>query len=78
MLCRFIELENAIKATSAILDINLPTLSPDQWKICKELCLVLELLEEVTKTVSSENYISAFNGYYFIQWVKRCNRKNVQ
>ncbi|XP_050059751.1 zinc finger BED domain-containing protein 4-like [Aphis gossypii] len=59
MLCRFIELENAIKATLAILDTNLPTLSPDQWKICKELCLVLKPFEEVTKTVSGENYISS-------------------
>lgn len=56
MLCRFIELENA---TLAILDINLSILSPDEWIICKELCVVLKPFEEVTKTVSGENYLSA-------------------
>jgi len=59
MLCRFVELENAIKATLAILDTNLPTLSPEQWKLCKELCVVLKPFEEVTKIVSGENYMSA-------------------
>jgi len=59
MLCRFVELENAIKATLAILDTNIPTLSQDQWKLCKELCMVLKPFEEVTKIVSGENYMSA-------------------
>jgi len=59
MLCRFVELENAIKATLAILETNLITLSSDQWKLCKELCVVLKPFEEVTKVVSGENYMSA-------------------
>lgn len=59
MLCRFIELENAIKATLAILDTYLSTLSPDEWIMCKELSVVLKPFEEVTKTVSGENYMSA-------------------
>lgn len=47
MMSRFIELENAIKATVAILDINLSTLSPNDWKICQ----VLKAFEEVEKSI---------------------------
>lgn len=59
MLSRFVELENSLKATIAIINADLCTLTSEEWKICKELCLVLKPFDEVTKSVSGENYMSA-------------------
>lgn len=46
MINRFIELENAIRGTLGLLD-NSPEV--DEWKIIKELSLVLRLFEEAQK-----------------------------
>jgi len=59
MLNRFVELETTVKVTLAIIDADLHTLSSEEWKICKELCLVLKPFDEVTKLVSGENYMCA-------------------
>jgi len=59
MLNRFVELETTVKATLAIIDVDLHILSSEEWKICKELCLVLKPFDEVTKLVSGENYMCA-------------------
>lgn len=57
MLERFTNLENAIKSTIAILDnANIPVLTPNEWKISRELCIVLRPFEVTTKTISGENY----------------------
>jgi len=54
MLNRFVELETTVKATVAIIDADLHILTPEEWKICKELCLVLKPFDEVTKIISGE------------------------
>lgn len=59
MLNRFVELETTIKATLAIIDTDLHILTPEEWKVCKELCLVLKPFNEVTTLISGENYMCA-------------------
>lgn len=59
MLQRFVDLEEAIKYSLAILDTDLTPLSSDEWEICKQLCDVLRPCEEVTKEMSSEKYLNA-------------------
>lgn len=58
MLERFIELEDAIKATMALSDESLETLTAEEWRICKELCVVLKPLEQITEVMSGEKYLS--------------------
>lgn len=59
MMHRFLELENAIKGTIAILNANLPLLTLEEWNLCRELLIVLQAFEKATKTVSTEQYSSA-------------------
>lgn len=37
----------------------MPTLTSNEWKVCKELCLILKPFEEVTKAVNGDKYMSA-------------------
>nr|CAH7747683.1 unnamed protein product [Callosobruchus chinensis] len=73
MLERFSHLENAIKSTLSILDnCAIPVLTPTEWKICKELSIVLGPFEKTTKTLSGENYLTGsyviplVNGLFFV------------
>lgn len=59
MLRRFIELEEAIKHSMALLTLDIETLTPEEWETCKELCIILEPCEEVTKEMSGEKYMTA-------------------
>ncbi|KAJ8968788.1 hypothetical protein NQ314_002096 [Rhamnusium bicolor] len=59
MLQRFIELEEAIKSTVAILEKELPILTAGEWKTIKELCKILRPFEDATKTISGEKYCTA-------------------
>lgn len=59
MLQRFVELENYIKATVAVLKKDLPILSGEEWKVFAELCQVLKPFDEATKAMSGENYMTA-------------------
>ncbi|XP_050314913.1 E3 SUMO-protein ligase ZBED1-like [Anthonomus grandis grandis] len=56
MLKRFVELEEYIRSTIAVIDKDLPILTQEEWKICHQLCKVLKPFEEVTKTISGEKY----------------------
>lgn len=56
MLKRFVDLEEYIKSTIAVIDKDLPILTQEEWKTCHQLCKVLKPFEEVTKTISGEKY----------------------
>ncbi|XP_049877872.1 zinc finger BED domain-containing protein 4-like [Pectinophora gossypiella] len=58
MLERFVELEDAIKATMALMDERWESLTPDEWRICRELCTVLKPFHQLTETMSGERYVS--------------------
>lgn len=56
MLERFILLEEAVKSTIAVIDKELPVVTASEWKIVKELVLILKPFEDATKTLSGEKY----------------------
>ncbi|XP_037921304.1 E3 SUMO-protein ligase ZBED1-like [Hermetia illucens] len=58
MLRRFIELKEAIRATIALVDRNLPVLTGEEWKTCKEVCNILSPFEEMTNSMSGEKYMT--------------------
>lgn len=58
MLERFIQLEEAVKSTVAIIE-ELPVLIPLEWHVIKELCPVLKPFKGVTETLSGEKYCTA-------------------
>lgn len=59
MLQRFVELENQICATVAILKKDLPILTVEEWTMFHELCKVLKPFDEATKAMSGEDYMTA-------------------
>lgn len=59
MLDRFVELEDAIRATLGLLDNPPQILTANEWKITKELVQVLRPFEEATKAVSGSKYMTA-------------------
>ncbi|XP_031330565.1 zinc finger BED domain-containing protein 1-like [Photinus pyralis] len=60
MLERFIALEDTVKATMALTNMD-PTshLTTDEWVAIKQILQVLKPFEKVTKTVSGEGYLTA-------------------
>lgn len=58
MIERYFHLKDAIKATIALINKDLPVLSEEEWEICNELCVVLGPFEEVTKQISGGKYIT--------------------
>lgn len=58
MLERFVELEEAVKSTIALIDKNLPVLSREEWQECKDLCIMLKPFDEMTELVSGEKYMT--------------------
>ncbi|XP_045778147.1 zinc finger BED domain-containing protein 4-like [Maniola jurtina] len=59
MLQRFVELENQICATVAVLKKDLPILTLEEWTVFHELCKVLKPFDEATKAMSGEDYMTA-------------------
>nr|XP_022910336.1 zinc finger BED domain-containing protein 1-like [Onthophagus taurus] len=59
MLERFIQLEEAVKATTALLSTNLPILEQKEWQILKELVQILKPFESATKIFSGDTYGTA-------------------
>ncbi|XP_045781582.1 zinc finger BED domain-containing protein 4-like [Maniola jurtina] len=59
MLQRFVELENQICATVAVLKKDLPLLTLEEWTVFHELCKVLKPFDEATKAMSGEDYMTA-------------------
>jgi len=51
---RLIELESSIRGTLGLLDNSPEGLTIDEWKITKEVCLVLRTFEKATKAVSED------------------------
>ncbi|XP_051961053.1 zinc finger BED domain-containing protein 4-like [Xyrauchen texanus] len=59
MLKRFIEIKEPIISTLALTNASLPTLSPDEWEICREIVDIIHPFEEVTTEVSAEKFVTA-------------------
>lgn len=57
MIGRFVELEEAIRSTVALLDTSLPQLTFDKWRILKELKMILEPFEDATRVISGQQYL---------------------
>ncbi|XP_050510130.1 E3 SUMO-protein ligase ZBED1-like isoform X2 [Diabrotica virgifera virgifera] len=58
MLRKFLEIEDALKSTLALIDEQLPILTHSDWKVIKDLCRVLKPFEDATKYISGELYCS--------------------
>ncbi|CAH1107688.1 unnamed protein product [Psylliodes chrysocephalus] len=56
MLTRFVQLEDAVKTTVALIIAKLSVLSQNEWQLIKELCQILKPFESVTKTFSGQSY----------------------
>lgn len=56
MVQRFVELHDAVKTSVALVDNDVPTLSAEEWQICREMTEVLLPIEDVTKKLSGEQY----------------------
>lgn len=59
MLERFLLLEDAIKATMALINKELSSISQREWLIIKKLCIILKPFEDATKNICGESYCSA-------------------
>lgn len=59
MVDRFIELEEFVSSTVAVLDVSLAQITIEEWIILKELRNILEPFEDDTRTVSGQQYITA-------------------
>lgn len=59
MLARFIELEDCIRTTVALLDREMPAITTEEWELIKQLVTILKPLEDATRLVSSQTYMTA-------------------
>uniref|UniRef100_A0A9J7YQM9 HAT C-terminal dimerisation domain-containing protein n=1 Tax=Cyprinus carpio carpio TaxID=630221 RepID=A0A9J7YQM9_CYPCA len=59
MLKRFTEIKDPIISTLALTNASLPTLSPEEWKISREILDIIKPFEEVTTEVSAEKFVTA-------------------
>lgn len=71
MLDRITNIQDAVKATVALLDKGIQTLTAEEWKICGELCKVLKPFEDVTKKLTGLTDVCQ-------KLIKRPFHKNVQ
>ncbi|KAJ8935700.1 hypothetical protein NQ314_012677 [Rhamnusium bicolor] len=56
---RFLELEEAIRTTLALIDgESLPVIPTEEWKFMKELVIVLKLFYDVMELMSAEKYVT--------------------
>lgn len=58
MLERFVLLEDAIKSTLALSDERWETLTSEEWRLCREMCVILKPFDQLTETMSAEKYVS--------------------
>lgn len=56
MVDRFVELEEPIRTTVALIDKDLPIISIEEWIFLKELTKILKPLESITNIMSGETY----------------------
>lgn len=59
MIERMVELESSIRGTLGLLDNPPEGLSVEEWKVTRELCIVLRPFEEATRAVSGDKYMTA-------------------
>lgn len=67
MLQRFLQLQEAIRATVPNLNVDLPILPLEEWKCLEEYCVVLKPLYEATLIMSAENYLTASKAIVITQ-----------
>ncbi|XP_072375369.1 E3 SUMO-protein ligase ZBED1-like [Diabrotica undecimpunctata] len=59
MLDRVLELEYEVRTTMALLNVNnLPIISIGEWQLLQQLRMCLKPMEEVTKIISGEKYVT--------------------
>ncbi|XP_050311482.1 E3 SUMO-protein ligase ZBED1-like [Anthonomus grandis grandis] len=59
MLERFVELEEAIRTTLALMDsVSLPVIPTEEWTFMKELVIILKPFFDVTELMSGEKYVT--------------------
>ncbi|KAF9424311.1 hypothetical protein HW555_000450 [Spodoptera exigua] len=61
---RFVELEDAIRATLNFVDRHLPVINPDGWTLYKQLCQILRPFEEITSFMSGNKYSASQTKNY--------------
>ncbi|XP_040203369.1 zinc finger BED domain-containing protein 4-like [Rana temporaria] len=59
MLRRSLDMKEAIIATLALVNANLPTLTLDEWEVIKNACDLLKPFEEVTMEISADRSVTA-------------------
>lgn len=59
LLERFVELEEPLRTTIALLNKDLPIICLEEWNFFKEILKVLKPLEQLTSLISGENYLVA-------------------
>ncbi|CAB3234982.1 unnamed protein product [Arctia plantaginis] len=58
MIKRFIELREAVKATTAVINKEWPIMSQEEWTNLELLVSVLAPFEEITSSLSGQNYVT--------------------
>lgn len=58
MLRRFVLLKEAVKHCMALIERDWPYLSSDDWVIMEEMCKILQPFEEVTSSISGDQYLT--------------------
>lgn len=58
MLRRFILLKEAVKHCMALIDKDWPEINALDWETMSELCTVLQPFEEITSSISGDQYLS--------------------
>ncbi|KAJ8963767.1 hypothetical protein NQ317_019029, partial [Molorchus minor] len=59
MVKRFVELEEPIKTTVAVISKDMPIISVEEWDFLKEVTKILKPMETVTNIISGEKYVTA-------------------
>lgn len=58
MVQRFVELEQYVRATMAILKIDLLIITNEEWQLLSELTKILQPFDQATETISGEKYMT--------------------
>lgn len=59
MLERFVELEEAIRTTLALIDaVSLPVIPTEEWMFMRELIIILKPFYDITELMSAEKYVT--------------------
>jgi len=75
MIERMVELESSIRGTLGLLDNAPEGLSVEEWKVTRELCIVLRHFEEATRAVSGDKYMKASSIIILSERLKNvCNQ----